>query len=74
PPGEAVLRKVRENLLSLSTQSVEALAGGSFRLKVSMLYGNTLFVTTLEIDRNGMFKMVEDLPVAKDLPIVPERW
>jgi hypothetical protein len=74
PPSEAVLRKIRENLLPLSTQSVEAVAGGSFRLKVSMLYANTLFVTTLEIDRNGIFQMIEDLPIATDLPIVPERW
>jgi hypothetical protein len=48
--------------------------GYAFALEACILYGANLFCAHLKVHPGGQVEMLEDTPIADDLPVYPERF
>jgi hypothetical protein len=48
--------------------------GSGWEIESPIAYGDTMFVAHFQLTAGGMVEMVDDDPVAHEMPIAPERW
>lgn len=65
---DATTRKVIEDALRPATFEGKT-DEGSFEASAMVLYGNALFSARFSMSENGMIEMIDDEPVAADLPV-----
>jgi len=65
---DATTRKVIEDALRPATFEGKT-DEGNFEASAMVLYGNALFSARFSISENGMIEMIDDEPVAADLPV-----
>ena len=65
---DATTRKVIEDALRPATFEGKT-DEGNFEASAMVLYGNALFSARFSMSENGMIEMIDDEPVAADLPI-----